>query len=88
MANSRYIRAYPALLLAGTEASRLAYNHISMVASGSALMQLHTGRRSITMNSVITDHQARFIKTMEHVLRCPKAREQLRALLDGYAAEA
>lgn len=81
MAGSRYVRAYPALLRAGTEASRLAYNHITVVASGGALAQIAAGRRSVTVTSAITDHGARFIKTLEEVLRNPRARDELASLV-------
>jgi len=75
--------AYPALMRAGAEASRMAYDHAPVTVSGSALVQVAAGRRSVSGSLSISDHPHRFARTLEAVLRDPRARADLRRLLDA-----
>jgi hypothetical protein len=69
---------------AGSEASRLAYNQITMTATGNALSQIAAGRRSIQMTGAIDGHPKRFAFALSQVLANPVARRDLRELLDSY----
>lgn len=81
---SRRPEAYPALLRAGAAASARAYDHAHVTVSGSALAQVAAGRRSVTATTAFTDHPHRFARVLEHVLQDPRARADLRKLLDAY----
>jgi hypothetical protein len=76
--------AFPLLYRLGGEASRFAYGSITATASGHALAQIAAGRRSVQVTGAVTDHPHRFSQALQHLLRLPQARVEMRALLDSY----
>lgn len=81
---ARRVESFPFLVRAGGNASRFAYSHITATAHGNAMVQIAAGRRNVTVNGAITDHEHRFAQALEHMLREKTVRIQLRELLDSY----
>lgn len=80
------IAAFPRLLRAATDASRMVFGQIPVTLSGSSLAQAMAGRRSLhaSPNLSPADHQQRVGELLARLLRDPGARRDLRALLDSY----
>ena len=85
---TRHPQAFPALMRAGGEASRRAYDHAPVTLGGNAMVLAAAGRRNVTGSVNITDHPQRFARVLEQVLRDPRARADLRALLDAHGLAA
>lgn len=72
--------AFPRLLRAGENASRNAYASIPVSQPSYPAGHFYGARP----HAQITDHQNRFARTLEQVLRDPAARADMKALIESY----